>query len=151
MIHGSVAAETAISRWMLGRAMFAMVSSSTSMSCAVAMTIKDKPSPRPPGGVPGWPLCTEDIGELLKAWGGISSVGLHRVGRADRQAECGERHPHRHGDHHQVLGERDEPEGDVARSADAGALELALVDVNGLEHRDRADRADEEGDRHRQP
>ena len=67
MIHGRVAAETASSRWMLGRAMFAMVSSRTSISCAVAMTSRDRPSPRPPGEAPGWPVWYGRHGELLEA------------------------------------------------------------------------------------
>src|SRR5215217_5928276 len=57
MIHGKAAAETARSCWMLGKAMFAMESSRTSISCAVAMTIKDRPSPRPPGDVLDDPAC----------------------------------------------------------------------------------------------
>jgi hypothetical protein len=44
MIHGSDDAETPRSRWMLGNAMFAIESSSTSISCAVAMTSNERPS-----------------------------------------------------------------------------------------------------------
>src|ERR671910_3025789 len=57
MTHGRADAETARSRWMLGRAMFATESSRTSISCAVAMTTKDSPSPRPPGDAPDGPAC----------------------------------------------------------------------------------------------
>src|SRR5215218_4811500 len=57
MIHGKAAAETARSCWILGKAMFAMESSRTSISCADAMTIKDRPSPRPPGDVLDDPAC----------------------------------------------------------------------------------------------
>src|SRR5918995_7183971 len=76
---------------MLGRAMFAMVSSRTSINCAVAMTIRDRPSPRLPGSDPGWPACMEvavGIGELLTLEGEILGIGLHR---ADRQAKGHER------------------------------------------------------------
>src|SRR5919107_1835743 len=92
MIHGSVADETPSSRWMLGRAMLAMVTSRTSINCAVAMTIRDRPSPRLPGNDPGWPACMEvavGIDELRTLEGEILSIGLHR---ADRQAEGHERH-----------------------------------------------------------
>src|SRR3546814_5513267 len=34
------------------------------------------------------------------------------------------RHPDRHGDHHQVFGQRDEAERDIARSAHARAFQL---------------------------
>ena len=44
MTHGSDDGEMSRSRWMLGNAMFAIESSSTSISWAVAMTSKDRPS-----------------------------------------------------------------------------------------------------------
>lgn len=52
-------------------------------------------------------------------------------------------HPDSHGDHHHVLGQRDEAERDLARPAHAGALDVPLVHVDRLEHGGRPDRADE--------
>ncbi len=54
---------------------------------------------------------------------------------------CAERHPDRHGDHHQVLGQRNEAQRHVARPAYAGAFEFSPVDIDRLEHRNRANRA----------
>ena len=54
-------------------------------------------------------------------------------------------HPDGHGHHHEVFGEGDEAEGDLAASADAGAVEVTFVEINGFDHRDGADGADEEG------
>src|SRR5215212_7404531 len=60
MTNGKAAAETARSCWILGKAMFATESSRTSISCAVAMTIKDSPSPRPPDDNPDRSACMGD-------------------------------------------------------------------------------------------
>ena len=45
------------------------------------------------------------------------------------------KHPDGHGDHHDIFGEGDEAEGDVAVAADASAFELSFVDIDGLEDR----------------
>src|SRR5687767_13832936 len=55
-------------------------------------------------------------------------------------------HPDRHRDHDQVLGERNEAERHPAVAADTGTLDLALVDIDRLENRNRTDGADEECD-----
>jgi hypothetical protein len=60
---------------MLGKAMFATESSRTNISCAVAMTINDSPSPRPPGDVPDRLACTGDtvgIEDLLRVSDGTA-------------------------------------------------------------------------------
>lgn len=41
---------------------------------------------------------------------GLAGDGLHGVGSAGRKAKGLQRHPDGHGDHHQVLGQRHEPE-----------------------------------------
>ena len=43
------------------------------------------------------------------------------------------------------------PSGTLAATADAGAFDLALVDVDRLEHRDNADGADEQGHQDQDP
>jgi len=48
-------------------------------------------------------------------------------------------HPDCHANHHQVFGKRHEPQWNPAVTADTGALEFAFVDVDRLEHTDRAD------------
>jgi len=74
---------------------------------------------------------------------------LHGVTTGITEAGC--RHPDRHGDHHQVLRQRDETERHVAGAADAGAFQFTLLDIDRREDRHGADRADEERDRDRQP
>ena len=55
-----------------------------------------------------------------------------------------DQHPDGHGDHHQVLDQRDEAQGHVAVTTDAGAFDLSLVDVDRLVNRHSANGADEE-------
>jgi len=53
-------------------------------------------------------------------------------------------HPDRHDHHHEVFCKGNKTERDVAVSADAGTFEIALLDIDGLANRDRADGAGEE-------
>src|SRR5690242_15523713 len=65
------------------------------------------------------------------------------------KSNLGDDHPESHRDHHHILGERDEAERNIAVAADAGAFDFALLDIDSVEHRDRAHAANEECDRHR--
>src|SRR5690348_4534839 len=64
------------------------------------------------------------------------------VGVGTRGSASHREHPDGHGHHHEVFGQRHEAERHIAGPADTGALQLALVDVDRLEDRDRPDRAD---------
>jgi hypothetical protein len=55
-----------------------------------------------------------------------------RVLSHGRAAKDAGQHPRRHGQHHQILAQRDEAERDVASASDAGAFDIALVDIESL-------------------
>ena len=83
---------------------------------------------------------TRRVTGRLRGCGSAHAKG-HQEHRDEKQELCEEslprfcnsslshpHHPQRHADHHQVFGQRDEAERHIARAADAGAFEFALVD-----------------------
>ncbi len=62
-----------------------------------------------------------------------------------------DQHPHGHRDHHQVLGQRNEPQRHIAVTTDTGTFEFAFVDIYRFEHRHRTNRRDKQRNRYRKP
>ena len=73
--HGSAEALTPRSFSMPGGAMFAMVSSSTNISCAAAIKSRDRPIPTPWGR----PACTEVEVDLVELPTEMNERGRSRV------------------------------------------------------------------------
>src|SRR5688500_8090942 len=82
MTQGRFAGEMPRSIWSVGRAMLAIVSSSTTMSCAVAMTSSASPRPRPSVWVRGgaaWSETERDIKKLLTELQARGRLGSGRL------------------------------------------------------------------------
>ena len=74
--------------------------------------------------IPRMPAMSRVVARHLIVLSQLSVSKAHRL----------EDHPDRHADHHEVLGERHEAKRHVAVATDAGAFQLALVDIDSLEH-----------------